>query len=204
MRDRAHQHRAVRRGGSATSSTRAELAVPGATVRARIRLIPRSIGSAIACGLRKHAPVSDKPRARGKVPRDGTKAHPSAFSLPHARNKRRRQSRRGEVDMEPIGRKRWAIAEGYIPSQSSFSDRTLISHETACILNAGDQAAHVDITIFFADREPIGPYRVTVRAAAHAAFALQRSQRSRGRSPRHRLFIGVRVRCADHRPAHAT
>ena len=66
--------------------------------------------------------------------------------------------------MEPIGRKRWAIAEGYIPSQSSFSDRTLISHETACILNAGDRDAHVKITIFFADREPVGPYRVTVAA----------------------------------------
>jgi hypothetical protein len=66
--------------------------------------------------------------------------------------------------MEPIGRKRWAIAEGYIPSQSSFSDRALISHETACILNAGDRDAHVAITIFFADREPVGPYRVTVAA----------------------------------------
>ncbi len=66
--------------------------------------------------------------------------------------------------MEPIGRKRWAIAEGYIPSESSFADRTLISHETACILNPGDQEAHVNITIFFADREPIGPYRVTVAA----------------------------------------
>ena len=69
-----------------------------------------------------------------------------------------------ESNMEFIGRKRWAIAEGYIPSQSSFSDRALISHETACILNAGDQEAHVSITIFFADREPIGPYRVTVAA----------------------------------------
>jgi hypothetical protein len=66
--------------------------------------------------------------------------------------------------MESIGRKRWAIPEGYIPSQSSYSDRTLISHETACILNAGDQDAHVAITIFFADREPVGPYRVTVAA----------------------------------------
>jgi hypothetical protein len=66
--------------------------------------------------------------------------------------------------MESIGRKRWAIAEGYIPSQSSFSDRALISHETACILNAGDGEAHVRITIFFADREPVGPYRVTVAA----------------------------------------
>ena len=60
--------------------------------------------------------------------------------------------------MDPIGHKRWAIAEGYIPSQSSFSDRALISHETACILNAGDADAHVAITIFFADRNPVGPY----------------------------------------------
>jgi hypothetical protein len=67
-------------------------------------------------------------------------------------------------EMDPIGRKRWAIAEGYIPSQSSFSDRTLISHETACILNAADEDAHVRITVFFADREPVGPYRVTVAA----------------------------------------
>jgi hypothetical protein len=66
--------------------------------------------------------------------------------------------------MDPIGRKRWAIAEGYIPSQSSFSDRALISHETACILNAADDDAHVRITVFFTDREPIGPYRVTVAA----------------------------------------
>jgi hypothetical protein len=66
--------------------------------------------------------------------------------------------------MNQIGRKRWAIAEGYIPSQSSFSDRALSSHETACILNAGERDAHVAITIFFADREPVGPYRVTVAA----------------------------------------
>jgi len=74
--------------------------------------------------------------------------------------------------MEPIGCKRWAIAEGYIPSQSSFSDRTLISHETACILNASNLAAHVNITIFFADREPVGPYRVTVapRRTLHLRF----------------------------------
>jgi hypothetical protein len=66
--------------------------------------------------------------------------------------------------MESIGRKRWAIAEGYIPSESAYSHRTLISHETACILDPGGQEAHVTITIFFTDREPIGPYRVTVAA----------------------------------------
>ena len=50
--------------------------------------------------------------------------------------------------MEAIGRKRWAIAEGYTPSESSFSHRALVSHVTACILNAGDRDAHVTITIF--------------------------------------------------------
>ncbi|MGB7098497.1 MAG: sensory rhodopsin transducer [Xanthobacteraceae bacterium] len=73
--------------------------------------------------------------------------------------------------MQPIGRKRWSIAVGYIPSQSSFSDRALVSHETACILNAGDQDAHISITVFFADREPV-VYRVTVpaRRTLHLRF----------------------------------
>jgi hypothetical protein len=66
--------------------------------------------------------------------------------------------------MEAIGRRRWAIAEGYIPSESSFTDRALISHETACILNVTDRDAHVAITIFFANREAVGPYRLTVAA----------------------------------------
>jgi hypothetical protein len=74
--------------------------------------------------------------------------------------------------MDGIGRKRWAIAEGYIPSESTYSDRALISHETACILNAGDAEAHVAITLFFADRDPVGPYRVTVgaRRTLHLRF----------------------------------
>jgi hypothetical protein len=73
---------------------------------------------------------------------------------------------------EAIGRRRWAIAEGYIPPDSSFSDRALVSHETACILNAADRDAHVTITLFFADREPAGPYHVTVgaRRTLHLRF----------------------------------
>jgi hypothetical protein len=74
--------------------------------------------------------------------------------------------------MEAIGRRQWAIAEGYIPSESAFSDRALISHETACILNPGDRDARVEITILFADREPVGPYMVTVgaRRTLHLRF----------------------------------
>ena len=74
--------------------------------------------------------------------------------------------------MEAIGRRRWAISEGYIPSESAFTERALISHETACILNAGDRDAQVAITVFFADREMAGPYRVTVgaRRTLHLRF----------------------------------
>ena len=66
--------------------------------------------------------------------------------------------------MQGIGRKRWVIAEGYIPGASTGSGRAFESHETACILNAGEQEAKVRITLFFAEREPAGPYRITVPA----------------------------------------
>jgi hypothetical protein len=69
-----------------------------------------------------------------------------------------------EIIMDSLGQKRWAIAEGYIPSESSFTDPALASHETACILNVGNTTANVRITIFFSDREPVGPYFVTVAA----------------------------------------
>lgn len=65
---------------------------------------------------------------------------------------------------QPIGQKRWAIAEGYIPSWSNGPEPQFTSHETACLLNASEQDAHVEITIYFSDREPAGPYRVTVPA----------------------------------------
>jgi hypothetical protein len=74
--------------------------------------------------------------------------------------------------MESIGRRRWAIAEGYIPGWSHGPEPEMTSHETACILNATDDEAHVRITIFFTDREPAGPYRVTVpaRRTTHLRF----------------------------------
>jgi hypothetical protein len=65
---------------------------------------------------------------------------------------------------KPIGRTRWAIAEGWIPGESTGPEPDMISHETLCFLNTGDQDAHVEITLFFEDREPAGPYRLTVPA----------------------------------------
>jgi len=71
-----------------------------------------------------------------------------------------------------IGRTRWAIAEGYIPLQSTGPAPAMTSHETACLLNAGDADAHVAITVFFGDREPAGPFRIVVpaRRTLHLRF----------------------------------
>lgn len=62
----------------------------------------------------------------------------------------------------PIGKKRWAIPEGFIPSYSHAENKDLTSHEAICILNVGSQEANVSLTIFFADRDPVGPYKTKV------------------------------------------
>jgi hypothetical protein len=64
----------------------------------------------------------------------------------------------------PPGTTRWVIAEGYIPAQSTGPEPQMTSHETACILNAGDTDAHVRVTVYFSDRDPVGPYHLTVAA----------------------------------------
>lgn len=61
-----------------------------------------------------------------------------------------------------IGKTRWAIAEGYIPEHSTGPKPQMESHETICILNAGDQPALIEIMIYFADRDPVGPFLIEV------------------------------------------
>ncbi len=74
--------------------------------------------------------------------------------------------------MNAIGKTRWAIPEGYLPEWSHGPEPELASHETACLLNTGDEDAHVRLTVFFEDREPAGPYRITVpaRRTVHLRF----------------------------------
>ena len=79
--------------------------------------------------------------------------------------------RRGNASVI-VGRRVWAIAEGYIPPASHGPAPELLSHETACLLNTADDAAHVRIMIYYADREPSGPYHVLVpaRRTLHLRF----------------------------------
>jgi hypothetical protein len=74
--------------------------------------------------------------------------------------------------IRPIGRKHWAIAEGYIPGKSHGPEPEMTSHETACLLNASNDDAQIRIHIFYANREPGGPYDVVVpaRRTLHLRF----------------------------------
>lgn len=66
--------------------------------------------------------------------------------------------------MKAFGRKIWIIAEGYIPSYGTGPEPEFTSHETACILNTSNRKAQVEITVFFTDKDPVGPYRITIEA----------------------------------------
>lgn len=73
---------------------------------------------------------------------------------------------------QSMGAKRWAIPEGYIPAESHGPEPQMTSHETACLLNVSNDPAHVIVTIFYADRDPAGPYQITVppRRTSHIRF----------------------------------
>jgi hypothetical protein len=83
-----------------------------------------------------------------------------------------RGAERARGDRMTIGCRTWAIAEGWIPSESHGPAPAMTSHETACLLNTTDDDAHVSIRVYFRDREPVGPYRVVVpaRRTLHLRF----------------------------------
>jgi hypothetical protein len=74
--------------------------------------------------------------------------------------------------MSALGHTAWAIPEGHIPGESHGPEPAMTSHEAACLLNTSDREAHVAITVYFADRDPAGPYTATVppRRTLHLRF----------------------------------
>ncbi len=59
------------------------------------------------------------------------------------------------------GARVWLVPDAYIPAESSG---TLTSHEAICVLNAGESEAHLSVSFYFADRDPIKDVRVSVPA----------------------------------------
>jgi hypothetical protein len=76
------------------------------------------------------------------------------------------------TDGQVPGHKRWIVADGYIPLDSTGSTRPLVSHDAICILNCSQEDARIDVTVFFSDRDPAGPYSfdVAARRTRHVRF----------------------------------
>lgn len=71
-----------------------------------------------------------------------------------------------------LGVRTWVIADCWIPPGSTGPEPDMTSHDTVCILNAGDDDAEVGLTLYFTDREPAGPYplRVPARRTHHQRY----------------------------------
>lgn len=57
------------------------------------------------------------------------------------------------------GARVWLIPDGFIPEESSGSQE---SHEAICVLNTSSEEAHISISFYFEDREPVKDVPVVV------------------------------------------
>ena len=53
---------------------------------------------------------------------------------------------------DAVGHKVWLIPDGYLPDGE---EGELVSHESICVLNVGQEAAHCVLDVYFEDRDPL-------------------------------------------------
>ena len=61
--------------------------------------------------------------------------------------------------MAAHGKRRWFVPDAYLPAESTAAGA---SHESACLLNAGDREAQIQFTFYFEDRDPVGPVELVL------------------------------------------
>jgi hypothetical protein len=61
-----------------------------------------------------------------------------------------------------LGRTRWAIAAGHAPSRATGAEPAFTSCDQVALLNAGEELANVRLTVLYAERDPVGPFRIGV------------------------------------------
>jgi hypothetical protein len=66
--------------------------------------------------------------------------------------------------MSALGQRVWVVPGGRIPWPSNGEEPEFTGFDQLCILNTGDEAAEVTVTIYYDDGDPAGPYRWTVGA----------------------------------------
>lgn len=66
--------------------------------------------------------------------------------------------------LKTIGSKVWAIPGGHMPLRSSGAEPGDTSRDQLCVLNAGHSDVNLQLTIYYEDHEPVGPYPLKVPA----------------------------------------
>jgi hypothetical protein len=66
--------------------------------------------------------------------------------------------------VKPVGARTWAIPGGWIPLASTGREPERTSRDELCVLNASGKDAQLELQIYYSDRDPVGPYRLSVAA----------------------------------------
>ena len=61
-----------------------------------------------------------------------------------------------------IGRRRWAISAGCVPSRGTGREPLFTSRDQVALLNTGDALANVRLRVLYASHGEVGPYRIGV------------------------------------------
>lgn len=74
--------------------------------------------------------------------------------------------------MRTLGAKVWAIPGGHVPLRSSGEEPRQTSRDELCVLNAGHADVSLQLTIYYEDRDPVGPYplKVPAQRVRHVRF----------------------------------
>ena len=89
--------------------------------------------------------------------------------------------------MAEFGRREWVIPGGRIPFHSTGREPDFTSRDELAVLNAGQSDTNLAITLFYPDREPVGPYKLVVKARRTRRGPYQRPDFPRGGAPGSRL-----------------
>ena len=74
------------------------------------------------------------------------------------------------------GKKEWYIIDGYRPSPVPDPKAEYIGHESVMILNTNDTDAHLLISVYFEDRDPVENIPMTVPAKRVRTFKTNESE----------------------------
>ena len=66
--------------------------------------------------------------------------------------------------MNAAGHRTWVILGGHIPLHSTRPEPVYTSRDEIILLNTGGTEARVAMTMYYADRDPVGPYQIAVGA----------------------------------------